>query len=117
MMRHAFTTPAVRAPFLLNKSMRQFTTSSRSRCKARLNQFLEQVRSAEVDVCKTVREKTLDDKALRRNQLIWLVKHSLGQKRGNKKVSPHGLPWSEGSVDTEGKREGGVGVTVWPYLW
>ncbi|KAL1612763.1 hypothetical protein SLS60_000992 [Paraconiothyrium brasiliense] len=99
---------------------RLLTTGSVISSKARVSQILEQPQSVAPNIYKTIKEKDRDDKAIRRNQLIWLVKHSLGKGGAAAKSSPHDLPWSTRYVDKVGdvKVEGGrLDVTVWPHLW
>ncbi|KAJ4358226.1 uncharacterized protein N0V89_002806 [Didymosphaeria variabile] len=119
MIRYAFNTTGarMRSPRL---PARILTTSSVLCSKARISQILQQAQSVAPNIYKTMKEKDRDDKAARRNQLIWLVKHSLGNVEAAAKVSPHDLPWSTRCVEKVGdvKVEGGrLDVTVWPHLW
>jgi hypothetical protein len=117
MIRYAFNTTAAHMRLLHLTATRDFTTGRNLGSKARVGQIPEQAHPAGTKMYKTVKEKACNDKAARRNQLIWLVKHSLGNEVKDAKVSPHELPWSAGAVAEERKEGASVGVSVWPHLW
>lgn len=118
MMRSAFNTTGTRMRSLCLKSSRDFTTRSGLSNKACVGQMLEQAQSAGPKTYKTVKEKGFKDNIARRNQLIWLVKHSFGKEAVGTKVSPHDLPWYTDAVVKQVKEEAAlVDVTVWPHLW
>ncbi|KAL5442255.1 hypothetical protein PMIN06_008105 [Paraphaeosphaeria minitans] len=118
MIRYAFNKTGARMRSLYLTSGRLFTTGPDLNGKARVSQLLEQAQSAGPKMYKTVKEKGCDNRAVRRNQLIWLVKHSLGKERVGKKASPHELPCSTNTAGKQEKKEATrVDVTVWPHLW
>jgi hypothetical protein len=98
---------------------RRFTTKSQLGCKVRVGRILEQAQLASPVAYKTVKES--GHGAVRRNQLIWLAKHSLGKELAvtKKTPSPHDQPW-----DVSRRQCGGTkghasweGPTVWPHMW
>ncbi|KAL5373600.1 hypothetical protein DPSP01_012599 [Paraphaeosphaeria sporulosa] len=118
MIRCAFNTTGARMRSLHITSGHSFTTGLDLNGKARVSQLLEQAQSAGPKMYKTVKEKDFDNNAVRRDQLIWLVKHSLGKERVGKKTSLYELPWCTNNVGKQEKKElTQVGVTVWPHLW
>ena len=118
MARFNFTTMSkglIRGP-----TLRIFSTAPALNDKARVAQILSQAQSATSSMYETVKQKALDDNVDRRNQLIWLVKHSLGKEEGRKEVSLHELPWDaseELKGDGKDKVVGDVDVRVWGGLW
>jgi hypothetical protein len=117
MIRYIFNTTRARMRLLRLATARAFTTGPTLGSNARVGQIPEQAHPAGPKMYKTVKEKACNDKAARRNQLIWLVKHSLGNEAKDAKFSPHELPWSAGAVAEERKEGASVGVSVWPHLW
>lgn len=115
MLRYAFNATRVRVRSLPMTGLRNFTANAVLANKAHVDETLDQAASK---AYKTVKEK--DTKSARRDQLIWLVKHSHNKDpAAASKVSPHDLPWERVpapkiSVKKEGEWEG---VTVWPHLW
>lgn len=118
MVRYAFNTTGARMRSLGFVSTRSLTTGRELNCKARVSHLLEQAQAAGPKIYKTVKEKACDNNDLRRTQLIWLAKYSLGKEHVAHKASLHELPWS---TQTAGKQEkkkvAPVDVTVWPHLW
>ncbi|KAF2246595.1 hypothetical protein BU26DRAFT_566953 [Trematosphaeria pertusa] len=123
MLRHALATTRLGFKPLPSTALRFFSTGPSLSCKARVSQLLEQAQSVLPEAYKTVKAKPPSDKAHRRSQLIWLVKHSLGKDpAANRIPSPHERPWdNSGARDDDSSNEKGAqsweGPTVWPHLW
>jgi len=101
---------------------RRFTTKSPPNCKACVGQILEQAQSALPTAYKTVKTAPhSSNDALRRDQLIWLLKHSQGKEVGaeNKEPSRHERPWdaSQRQDDGAGGHASWEGPTGWPHMW
>jgi hypothetical protein len=115
MFRYAFNTTSARMRLTTTRAL---TTVPILNSKTCVGQNLKQADPVGPKMYKTVKEKRCNDKAVRRNQLIWLVKHSLGKEAGVAMVSPHELPWASNDAVKEEKNDGArPGVTVWPHLW
>jgi hypothetical protein len=119
MFQQALRTANMEVKSLSLPIYRTFTTKSSLRCKARVSQVLEQVQPALPEAYKTVKQS--DDGTIRRNQMIWLVKHSLGKDNAaeKEKLSPHAQPWdtSRPQDDDAKSNASWQGPTVWPHLW
>lgn len=124
MLRQALGATANCAKSLSSPIGRQFSSVPHPRCKAQVEQVLEQAKSTVSATYKTVKPTGTDeDKTTRRNQLIWLVKHSFGKDATtDTKPSPHERLWDTGRVQ-DGEQDGESptpvweGPTVWPHLW
>ncbi|KAF2638281.1 hypothetical protein P280DRAFT_471399 [Massarina eburnea CBS 473.64] len=136
MIRQTLSTTASRIIFISSpraQQVRHLNSRPRLLCKARIGQILEQTQSVLPVAYETVKAKADEGKKgidARRNQLVLLVKHSLGKDSDTRGQSLHEKPWG----GMQGKEDKGLeaivggdqtkrcdisftGLTVWPYLW
>ncbi|KAF1954666.1 hypothetical protein CC80DRAFT_123842 [Byssothecium circinans] len=125
MLRQTLTTTSARLHSISLPVGQRFSTASRLQCKARVGQMLEQAQAAlSATAAKEVNtNEGQNDNSVCRNQLIWLVKHSLGENPAAKILTPHEESWNTGPLQRK-DGQGGSGsesqrgvVTVWSHLW
>lgn len=118
MIRYAFNVTRTHVRLFHLSTTRRISTPPFLDNQARASQIIEQAQSAVPSVYKAVKEKALDDKAVRRDQIISLFRYSISKEKEVEKDSPHHLPWTSVAVQKEQTKAGEqVEITVWPHLW